>query len=87
MEKKNTFVDILLTEALNAYIEWIPNLLEKDSFLFSLYTKIITQPGINKYLTSDQRYPKPDQNYVIDVARVLERALPFHMENINRFVK
>ena len=85
--KKITFVDILLTEALNAYIEWIPNLLEKDSLLFTLYTKMIAQPGINKYLSSEQRYPKPDQNYVIDVARVLERSLPSHMENVNRFVK
>ena len=85
--KKITFVDILLAEALNAYIEWIPNLLDKDSCLYSLYTKIINQPGIKKYLSSEQRYPKPDQNYVIDVARVLERSLPSHMENVNRFVK
>ena len=85
--KKISFVDILLTEALNAYIEWIPNLLDKYSFLNSLYIHIMNQPGIKKYLSSEQRYPKPDQNYVIDVARVLERALPDHMNDVNRFVK
>ena len=84
---KITFVDILLTEALNAYIEWIPNLLKKDTFLYSLYEKIIHQPGIKLYLSSEQRYPKPDQNYVIDVASVLQRALPSHMQDVNRFVK
>jgi glutathione S-transferase len=85
--KKISFVDILLTEALNAYIEWIPNLLDKYPFLNSLYIHTMNQPGIKKYLSSEQRYPKPNQNYVIDVARVLERALPDHMEDVNRFVK
>jgi glutathione S-transferase len=85
--KKITFVDILLIEALNAYIEWIPKLIDNYPFLHSLYIKVMNHDGIKKYLSSEQRYPKPNQNYVIDVARVLQRALPNHMENINRFVK
>lgn len=39
--KKITFVDILLTEALNAYIEWIPNLLEKTAFYFPYIQKLL----------------------------------------------
>ena len=29
----------------------------------------------------------PDSNYVIDVARVLQRALPSHMLDSNRFIQ
>ena len=83
---KITFVDILLTEALNSYIEWIPNLLNESKILSSLYERIMNEKAIKSYLNSKQRYPKPDINYVIDVARVLKRTLPPHMEDSNRFV-
>ena len=83
---KITFVDILLTEALNSYIEWIPNLLNESKILSSLYERIMNEKAIKNYLNSKQRYPKPDINYVIDVARVLKRTLPPHMEDSNRFV-
>ena len=83
---KITFADILLTEALNSYIEWIPNLLNESKILSSLYERIMNEKAIKSYLNSKQRYPKPDINYVIDVARVLKRTLPPHMEDSNRFV-
>ena len=51
-----------------------------------LYEKIMNKKAIKNYLNSKQRYPKPDINYVIDVARVLKRTLPPHMEDSNRFV-
>ena len=83
---KITFADILLTEALNSYIEWIPNLLNESKVLSSLYERIMNEKAIKSYLNSKQRYPKPDISYVIDVARVLKRTLPPHMEDSNRFV-
>ena len=83
---KITFADILLTEALNSYIEWLPNLLNESKILSSLYERIMNEKAIKSYLNSKQRYPKPDINYVIDVARVLKRTLPPHMEDSNRFV-
>jgi hypothetical protein len=75
-----------LTEALSAYVEWIPDLLKNTPLLLSIYEKVINQTGIKLYLSSELRYPIPDEKYVIDVARVLQRALPAHMSDINRFV-
>ena len=75
-----------MTEALSSYIEWIPDILKNNPLLLSVYEKIVNETGIKSYLNSEQRYPKPDENYVIDVARVLQRALPAHMSDINRFV-
>jgi len=84
--KKISFADVILTEALSAYLEWIPDLLKNTPLLSSIYEKVINQTGIKLYLSSELRYPKPDEKYVIDVARVLQRALPAHMSDINRFV-
>ena len=83
---KISFADVILSEALNAYMEWIPDLLKNTPLLLSIHEKIVNETGIKSYLNSEQRYPKPDENYVIDVARVLQRALPAHMSDINRFV-
>jgi len=83
---KLTFSDVLLAEALNSYLEWIPNILDKTPFLNDLYKKVISTPGISHYLKSSQRYPMSGNNYVIDVARVLQRALPSHMSDQNRFL-
>ena len=83
---KISFADIILTEALSAYMEWIPDLLENTPLLLSIHEKVINQTGIKLYLSSELRYPKPDEKYVIDVARVLQRALPAHMSNINQFI-
>ena len=83
---KMSFADIILTEALSAYIEWIPDLLKNNPLLLSIYEKVLNQTGIKFYLNSELRYPKPDEKYVVDVARVLQRTLPAHMSDINRFV-
>ena len=83
---KISFADVILSEALSAYMEWIPDLLKNTPLLLSIHEKIVNETGIKSYLNSEQRYPKPDENYVIDVARVLQRALPAHMSDINRFV-
>lgn len=83
---KLTFADILLAEAINSYLEWIPDILDETPFLDNLYKKVITTSGISAYLKSPQRYPMSGSNYVIDVARVLQRALPSHMPNPNRFI-
>ena len=83
---KLTFADILLAEAINSYLEWIPDILDETPFLDNLYKKVITTSGISAYLKSPQRYPMSGSNYVIDVARVLQRALPSHMPDPNRFI-
>ena len=83
---KLTFADVLLAEAVNSYLEWIPNILNKTPFLDDLYKKVIATSGISAYLKSPQRYPMSGSNYVIACARVLQRALPSHMPDPNRFV-
>ena len=83
---KISFADVMLAEALSAYVEWIHDLLKNTPLLLSIYEKVIDQTGIKSYLSSDLRYPKPDEKYVIDVARVLQRALPSHMSDKNRFI-
>ena len=83
---KLTFADVLLAEAVNSYLEWIPDILNKTPFLDDLYKKVIATSGISAYLNSPQRYPMSGSNYVIACARVLQRALPSHMPNPNRFV-
>ena len=81
-----TFADVLLAEAVNSYLEWIPDILNKTPFLDDLYKKVIATSGISAYLKSTQRYPMSGSNYVIACARVLQRALPSHMPDPNRFV-
>ena len=83
---KLTFADILLAEAINSYLEWIPDILDETPFLDNLYKKVITTSGISTYLKSPQRYSMSGSNYVIACARVLQRALPSHMPDPNRFV-
>ena len=85
--KHLTFADVLLVEALNSYLEWIPNLLRNFPQLTELYNRIMDQPGIVNYLKSAERYPNAGSDYVIDVARVLERKLPAHIPNPDRFIK
>ena len=81
-----TFADIVLAEALSAYLEWIPDLLEQTPHLKALYARVVSEPGIARYLASDLRYPMPDADYVIAAARVLQRALPPHFPDADRFV-
>lgn len=81
-----TFADVVLAEALSTYLEWCPDILSETSLLKALHQRVVNHPGIASYLLSAQRYPKADERYVIDVARVLRRALPSHMPDPNRFV-
>lgn len=81
-----SFADVILAEALSSYLEWIPDILESTPLLKSLNEIVLSQPGINTYLNSNLRYPKPDDMCVIDIARVLQRPLPPHFSNPNRFV-
>jgi glutathione S-transferase len=81
-----TFADIVLAEALSSYLEWCPDILCETPKLRSLHQKVIETPGVAGYLASDRRYPKPGTDYVIAAARVLQRALPAHMPDPDRFV-
>ena len=81
-----TFADVVLSEALSSYLEWCPEILNATPRLHALYQTVTSHAGIAEYLASDLRYPKPGDAYVIAVARVLQRALPPHMPDADRFV-
>ncbi len=81
-----TFADVVLAEALSAYLEWCGDILGSTPLLKALYDRVLSERGIARYLRSEQRYPMAGDDYVIDVASVLQRALPPHMPNPNRFV-
>ncbi len=81
-----TFADVVLAEALSAYLDWCSDILGGTPLLAALHERVLSDPGIARYLRSGQRYPMADNDYVIDVARVLQRALPSHMPDPNRFV-
>ena len=83
---KLTFADVLLAESLNSYLDWIPDILQETPRVSALYQRVINTHGISNYLKSDQRYPVADDRYIIDVARVLKRYLPAHMDRPDRFV-
>lgn len=84
--ERMTFADVVLAEALSSYLEWCPDILSGTPRLAALYEVITSLPGVGAYLASDQRYPRPDDTYVIAAARVLQRALPPHMPEADRFV-
>ena len=81
-----SFADVVLAEALTSYTEWLPGLLLETPRLRDLQSRVLEQDGIVSYLGSEQRYPKADDDYVIAAARVLQRALPPHMPDADRFV-
>jgi glutathione S-transferase len=81
-----TFADVVLAEALSAYLDWCPDILGGTPLLGALHERVLGDPGIARYLRSAQRYPMAGNDYVIDVASVLQRALPSHMPDPNRFV-
>ena len=81
-----TFADVVLAEALSEYLDWCPDILADTPELMSLYNRILSEPGVSSYLLSEQRYPIAGNDYVIDVASVLQRSLPSHMPNPNRFL-
>ena len=81
-----TFADVVLAEALSAYLEHCPDILVDTPHLDRLYHEVVQMPDIAAYLKSDLRYPPPGPEYVIATARVLQRALPPHMPDPHRFV-
>ena len=81
-----SFADVLLVEALENYHEIAPEFFQTTPRLEDLRARVIADPGIAAYLGSPNRWPMPDAQYVIDVARVLQRALPPHMPDPDRFV-
>ena len=81
-----TFADVVLAEALTGYLEWVPGLLVDTPLLGSLHAQVLDLPGIAAYLNSAQRYPMAGDTYVMDAAKVLQRSLPAHFPNQNRFL-
>ncbi|MEZ5739081.1 MAG: glutathione S-transferase family protein [Burkholderiaceae bacterium] len=85
--RRLTFADIVLGEALSAHVELAPDMLDDYPLLAGLQQAIVRLPGIAAYLNSPQRWPIADEAYVINVAEVLQRALPAHMPDPERFVR
>ena len=81
-----SFADVVLAEALTSYLEWLPEILSETPHLKGLQSRVLEQEGIAAYLASEQRYLKAGDGYVISAARVLQRALPPHMPDADRFV-
>lgn len=79
--------DIILGESLTSFIEFSPDCLNNYSQLKRFQESVVSEKNIKEYLNSDNRWRLPDEQYVIDIARVLCRPLPSHMVDPNRFVK
>ena len=78
--------DVVLAESLTSYLEIISDCLDEFPGIRDLQARVISEQGIAAYLRSPNRWRRPDDQYVIDVAAVLERALPAHMPDPERFV-
>lgn len=81
-----SFADIVLAQATSAYDELCSGILDSYPMLQAHQVQITQLPGIAAYLKSDLLYPTPGDDYVISAARTLQRALPAHMPDPNRFV-
>ena len=81
-----TFADVALAEALTGYLEWVRDLLVDTPLLASLHARVLDLPGIAAYLNLAQRYSMAGDTYVVDAAKVLQRALPAHSPNQNWFL-
>ena len=85
--QKLSVADIIMAESLTSFIEFCPTCLNNYPLLKQLQEKVVSEHNINEYLNSSNRWRLPDEQYVIDIARVLCRPLPSHMPEPNRFVK
>ena len=85
--QKLSVADIIMAESLTSFIEFYPACLNNYPLLKQLQEKVVSEHNINKYLNSSNRWRLPDEQYIIDIARVLCRPLPSHMSEPNRFVK
>jgi hypothetical protein len=81
-----SFADVVLTEALTSYQELVPDIIDATPGLAVLQRRVTAHSGVAGYFASGNRWPVPDDQYVIDVARVLQRALPPHMPDPDCFV-
>lgn len=84
--KRLTFADILLAEPLTANLEWAPSILDDWPGLKALQARVTSLHGVERYLASPNRWHRPDSDYVINVGAILQRALPPHFPDPNRFV-
>ena len=85
--QKLSVADIIMAESLTSFIEFCPTCLNNYPLLKQLQEKVVSEHNINEYLNSSNRWRLPDEQYIIDIARVLCRPLPSHMSEPNRFVK
>lgn len=84
--KRLTFADVVLAQATSAYDELSNGILGDYPLLQAHQLQVCSLPGIAAYLKSDLFYPTPGDDYVISAARTLQRALPAHMPDPDRFV-
>ena len=85
--RKLSVADIIMGESLTSFIELSPTCLNNYPQLKQLQEEVVYEHNIKEYLNSGNRWRLPDEQYVIDIARVLCRPLPSHMSEPNRFVK
>ena len=85
--QKLSVADIIMGESLTSFIEFSPTCLNNYPLLKQLQEKVVSEHDIKEYLNSSNRWRLPDEQYIIDIARVLCRPLPSHMSEPNRFVK
>ena len=51
-----SFADVILTEALSLYMEWIPYILEPTPLLKALNETVLSQPGIKAYFEKGRNH-------------------------------
>ncbi len=83
---RRSLADVVLAESLTSYLEIMSDSLDALLGLKGLQERVVSDGGIAAYLRSPNRWRRPDDQYVIDVARVLQRAVPSHMPDPDRFV-
>jgi glutathione S-transferase len=83
---RRSLADVVLAESLTSYLEIISDCLNDFPGIKDLQARVIAEPGVAAYLRSPNRWRRPDDQYVIDIAAVLERALPAHMPDPDRFI-
>jgi len=83
---RRSLADVVLAESLTSYLEIISDCLNDFPGVKDLQARVIAEPGVAAYLRSPNRWRHPDDQYVIDIAAVLERALPSHMPDPDRFI-
>ena len=79
VEARRSLADVVLADSLTSYLEINSDCLDDFPGLKDLQARMIAEPGIAAYLSSPNQWRRPDDQYVIDIAAVLERALPAHM--------